>query len=194
MKRIIFLATIHLLCCSITLGQIKFQNDLDYEPWRLDPEFDSVFKISRENDFELRIITEPSTFIPGRKITLFIMTLNNTKWTARVLQRFGYSKDEYLELKINNLGLINLWKELLKQRILTIPESYLLTDKKGEILRTNAKDGVTYRFELITKTAKRNYSYYCPQISAEDFPRVRPFKQVSKIVELITNYYKPKSD
>jgi hypothetical protein len=50
------------------------------------------------------------------------------------------------------------------------------------------KDGTSYYFSLLSKTAKRSYSYYSPQSAIEEYPKIKAFKRVSKIIELIKKY------
>jgi hypothetical protein len=193
MSRIIIIA-LFAFTASKSFAQIKFANDTaDYKPFSYEKGIDSVFHLKNENEFELRFTIRPSSLIPGAKRTLLLMTLNNHLWQARLFQYSNYPQDKYWEISVDTANLDELWTKLLKQNILKIKNGYLLKDEHGEIARTNMKDGITYTIRLISKSAQRSYSYYSPQSAMEDYPKIKEFRQVTKMIDLLSTYCSLKS-
>lgn len=188
MNRIIIIA-LFAFTASESFAQITFANDTaDYKPFSYELGIDSVFQLKNENEFELRFTIRPSSFVPGAKRTLFLMTQNNHLWHARLFQYSNYPQDKYLEIPVDTVNLDELWTKLFKQNILKIKNQYLLKDERGEIARTNMKDGTTYSFRLISKSAQRSYSYYSPQSAMKDYPKIKEFRQVTKMIDLISTF------
>jgi hypothetical protein len=188
MNRIIIIAILA-FTASNSFAQIKFAKDTTvYNPFSYELGIDSFFHLKNENDFELRFTIRPSSLIPGAKRTLLLMTQNNHVWQARLFQYSNSPQDKYWEIPVDTVNLGELWTKLLKQNILKIKNEYLLKDDQGEIARTNMKDGITYTFRLISKSGQRSYSYYSPQSAMEDYPKIKEFKQVTKMIDLISTY------
>jgi hypothetical protein len=184
MNRILLVAVLTLFFI-FGKAQVQFHNDSAFKSSHFDKEVDSVFNIQKDVDFEFRFTIVPSTFIPGRQITFFILTQNHNRWKGRLFKRIN---SKYSETPIDSSNLKNLWTQLLNQEVLTMPNDFDLKDKQGEIARTNMKDGTTYYFSLVSKTAKRSYSYYSPKSAIEDYPEIAAFKHVSNIIDLIKKY------
>ena len=184
MNRILLVAILTLFSI-IGKAQVQFHGDSTFKSSYFDKEFDSVFNLHKDVDFAFRFTIVPSTIIPGRQITLFLLTQNHNQWEGRLFKRIN---NKYSETPIDSSTLQNLWSQLLNQEILTIPNAFDLKDKEGEIARTNMKDGTTYYFSLVSKAARRSYSYYSPQSAVEDYPEIEAFKHVSNIIDIIKKY------
>lgn len=184
MKRVVLITGL-IIFSLIVQSQIKFQNDANYARTYFDDQFDSAFNIKSVNDFEFRFTIIPSSIIPGRTVTLFILTHNNNQWRARLFQRIN---DAYSEKIVDSINLPNFWNQLLQQKILSIPNNISLKDKHGQIARSNMRDGKSYHFSLVSKIAKRSYSYYSPQSAMEEYPGIKVFSRVSKIIEIVKKY------
>ena len=72
------------------------------------------------------------TYSKTMKRQLFILTLKNNNWTARLFEKTYFQKDTLLEIKINQNDLLELWKKLKENNVLNIPNESELRDKSGK--------------------------------------------------------------
>lgn len=148
---------------------------------------DSSFSLEKNVDFELRFWTLISKTAERR---LFILYLKDSKWSARFFQKIIFQKDTLKEVPVSQENLEALWKQLKKNRILTLPHEDDLRDKNGKEILDPVYDGHSYRFELLTKKNKRSYRYTCPNSFSKDYRNIKEYKQVVKLVRLIYKYLK----
>lgn len=167
--------------------QPKFNNDTSYRPFYnfLFEEIDSTFRLSKNNEFEFRLLITHSRTMAN---TLFILSLKNNHWSARLFERTRMRVDTLIERPVNQQDLVKLWKELEKNNVLTIPESHDLRDRKGNEIDLFIHDGMYFRFELLTADNKRSYSYHCPKAYQEEYKYIKAYRNVVSIIRLIYKY------
>lgn len=172
------------LTFNIVNSQPVFQNDSTFKPFHksLFNEIDSAFKLDKEAQFELRFWTLSSKTM---KRQLFILSLKNSNWTARLFSRTVYQKDTLIEISVIQTNLNKLWKKLKKKNLLTIPREEDLVDKNGNQINDPIHDGVSYLFELISTENKRWYWYHCPKSFSEDYKYIKEYKDVVGIIKIV---------
>ncbi|MEO6404990.1 MAG: hypothetical protein ABIY51_00680 [Ferruginibacter sp.] len=180
--------TINVLLFQLGLvAQPKFEHDPNYCPqYKF---VDSVFNLKATNDFEFRFCIRHSGLFGGNS-SIIIISENDNKWKANIYNLSFFPVESFLEDTQNLPNPLLLWKKLLKQKVLTLPDNSLLRTKDGKIPYSNTRDGTTYTFELITKAAKRSYSYYAPYGAIEEYPEIKEFKSVLEMVFLIERFYR----
>jgi len=124
---------------------------------------DDLSKIAlKENDFEVRVWI---SFVNGRQAVLFrnldnklkIYYLDDVKnFFSYFLNFFGLYKTKIEEFN-DELGLKNLWSELVDNDILSLPD-------ERELIKMNPTiDGVLYIVEILNESGYRCYSYLNPE-------------------------------
>jgi hypothetical protein len=173
-----------LLTLKSAFSQPIFKNDTSYKPFsqNLAKEIDSNFHLEKNVDFEMSFWTLISKTMERR---LFVLSLNNGKWTARLFKKTYYLTDTLVEVSISQKNLEKLWKNLNKNNLLTISEEFELRDKKGNEINDRVHDGISYSFEFISKKNKRGYWYHCPKRFSEEYKYIKEYKYVLDIIRLI---------
>lgn len=181
-----------LVIANVSFGQFSFKNDstdMRIQSGSME-EIDKKFNLQKDNDFEFRLFIFPKWSDNKEGLSLFILTSKNGVWKARLFQN-AWSPNESHEIPLGTDGIDSLWKELNENDVLTIPLAQDLVDKKGEIIIEQLQgdnNSISYSFELLTKTAYRNYGYKCPLEFSKKYDYIVTFKKVSKIVQLILQF------
>jgi hypothetical protein len=164
-------------------SQFAFKTDTSFENYSHSDlkQIDSSFHLDQNNDFELHLWSI-NYFVQLR--SLFILSYKNKVWSSRFFKMVPNSRD-FVEYKVDDSYLDSVWKIMLRNKVLAIPAADKLRDKKGKILNVHLLDGTRYWFELLTRTSKRSYNYYCPKSYFQDYPYIKSYKRVANIIETI---------
>jgi hypothetical protein len=184
MKFFLLLLLFNLLIAKSMVAQPVFKNDTAFRPFsqQLVTTIDSNFHLKSNADFELRFWTLIAKTLERR---LFILYLDNGKWTARLFRKTSFLKDTLVEITVKQDKLKKLRERLNEYKLLTIKNEAELRDKYGNEINDPVYDGISYCFELITGKNKRSYWYHCPKSSAENYPYIKEYKYIVKIITLI---------
>ena len=168
-------------------SQITFKNDAAYVSYYsgILNEIDSISKFDHNNDFELRLFVSVDYFKKGR---VFLMASKKGHWYAKFFESFRDTLTHFKETKIRTDSIAHLWKSLLNNNVLTIPNSWELRDSINEKPQTQVIDGTNFIIELITKNSKRRYSYHCPKSMKEEYPYILAYQNVVTIIKLIYQF------
>ena len=174
------------------LGQFSFKNDstdMRIQSGVME-EIDKKFNLIKNNEFELRLFIFPRLSDTKEGLSIFILSFKNDKWMARLFKN-AWAPEQSQEIPLKSDGLDSLWKELDKNKVLTIPMAQNLVDKRGEVLIDQLQrdnNSILYSFELLTKDAYRNYAYKCPLEFSKKYDYIPTFKNVSNIIQLILKF------
>lgn len=167
-----------------------------------DDQVDSIFKLDKNYEFELRI-WEIGGLFNYRKV--FIMTLKDYKWNIRYFDwDFNIKKDIKLkEISLKNADINLLWrkihdqhyvnqipsKEFIAHRFINYYVDYENPEYSGG-KRTEILDGRIYNFELLKPDKKRYFNYDNPQEFHKTFPNIEELFHVSAVIAFIEKYIK----
>ena len=192
MLKSFIISLISLAATTHSYGQFTFKGDstdMRIQSGAME-EIDKKFRLIKDNEFELRLFIFPKWSDNKKGLSIFILSFKNGEWKARLFKN-AWSPGLSQEIPLKSVGLDSLWKELYKNKVLTIPLAQNLVDKKGEILIDQLQgdnNSVLYSFELLTKDAYRNYAYKCPLEFSRKYDYIPTFKNVSNIVQLILRF------
>lgn len=181
------LAVLFNLKSTPSLAQFEFVPDSGslYE-WSWHERIDSIFKLSKDNDFELRFTI---TSLGKCDFNIFILSAKEAKWNARLYQmECSDTSFKWIERKSNN-DPEKLWKKLKANQLLTLPSAEDIKDSTGEPRYIPILDGASYTFILINKKGHRTYGYHCLKSYAEDFPEVAAYHLALRNVRLILDFF-----
>lgn len=184
-------------------AQTLFKDDPDYidnyaaHRQKLDVDF-----FGSNNIFELRVWIERSS---SSLDLIRIIQTNDKAWRA---EKYVAKKGKKNRFKKEQIKLDKQWFEtwtvIENENIYTLPEQSEIKGKwqtPKEIINGDTIEnvliiatGVTYHFELLTSTAKRKYSYYCPFTNNDFYKREEELKSVVNILKILfktVNYTEP---
>lgn len=169
---------------------------------KLDDELDSIFKLEKNYEFELRIWQRGDLFY-YRKV--FIMTLKDYKWNIRYFDwDFNIKKDiKFREIPLKTADMNMLWRhihdqhyinqiqseEFITHRYINYSVDYENPEESGGG-RTEFLHGRTYNFELLKPDKKRYYNYVNPQEFQKAFRNIEELYHVSAILAFVDKYIK----
>ncbi len=166
----------------------------------LDNQIDSIFKLEKEYEFELRI-WESGDLINYRKV--FIMTLKDYKWNIRYFD-WDFNIKKYLKFKeipLNTADMNMLWIHIYDQHYVNqIPSEEFISHRFINYFvdyenpensrggRTELLHGRTYNFELLKPDKKRYFNYYSPQEFHKIFPNIEELYHVLAVIAFVEKY------
>jgi hypothetical protein len=156
-KRIVFFYA--LLASMQSFGQFDFKGNPKYELRNL-ARLDSIFGLEKHPDFEFRLHTF-GTYPPD--VSTFILTVKDSVFKARCfkMQVINDKRYDWVEIEVDASNLKNLWNEILKNRVFSLPDfKELARHKKIDL---NFRDGINYTIEYFSGSKKNGALYYhCP--------------------------------
>ncbi|RYF83119.1 MAG: hypothetical protein EON98_10640 [Chitinophagaceae bacterium] len=174
-----------LLTCKPSIAQIDFSPDTAVVTSFTSRTVDSLFNLSKEVDFELRLSVNPD-LLPDRE--LFVLSLKDDKWSFLY---FEFSRDDTIftwKEHSSAKDASGLWLCIKASNALNLRSQDELRGKEGNNLQLDLLDGVTYEFKLTNKKGKRQYYYRCPNALLKKYPEVKEFKQAAYIIESFYNF------
>ena len=178
MKIVLFIFC--LLTGKAALAQFDFAPDTISFPSFGSRTVDSLFNLSKDFDFELRLSVNPS-LLPGRQ--LFVLSAKDLRWSLRC---FEFSRDDTTftwKERFSTREPTELWREIQEKNPLHLLSEDELTDSDGNELQLGMYDGVFYAFELKNKKGERHYYYRCPKAWQKKYPHIKEFKRASDIID-----------
>ncbi len=114
---------------------------------------------------------------------VFILKRTNGKWSAIVIRNtVKYNKKSKIERLINtqleepDLGWVNIWENLVKEGILTLPDGV-------DVGASVYPDAGSFTMETKHQGVYRIYSYY------SGYKEIKEAKQMAEIVNIISNEF-----
>jgi hypothetical protein len=175
-------------------GQINFECDTtakenDFRYNQVDSRYnyvDSLFKLQKENDFELYVITD---LVKSLSWHFFILTFKSGKWSGRFFIKESYPNLPLREISGMQSKIDCLWSKLNSENILTLKSQEQLRSNEGEEPKLAILDGVGYTFVLVANGCKRSFHYSNPKLYSQEFKHISEFKWVIKIIEWINTAF-----
>ena len=159
---------------------------------------DTQFPLQKNNDIEFRLWTNSDLIGYSN---LFVMVQKNGKWSARF---FEYSiKKGWKENPTKQDKLDSLWKRLVNNKVLSLPDQMTLWDRMktykadssfiefgddGVYNRMMVEDGVIYIFQVFTKDSQRTYSYDNPVTYLKVNTNIEELYRAYALISLVRKY------
>ena len=127
------------------------------------------------------------------------MSNNNGLWKARY---FEYVKNSFIEIKVDQSNLDELWKGISYHQVLTLPDQNSLRKRMRKYIADSSyvfehdaeyssmmiMDGTRYRFELSSPGKRRFYEYHCPVGYLKKYSNIEELYRVFAIIIYIRKY------
>ena len=164
-----------------TNGQIIFKSTNSYKLPNIS-NLDSIFKIDKEYDFQLRIRTGSGVLSNS---SIFLFTIKGDDTTIRFFRLKSIDSTQilhWIEVPVLNANVKKYWAYVKSRHICELPSMKQIF-KKHNLEKFRTMDGLSYWIELLSGNGQRGSWYHCPQSNFRNYPTAIEFKWVTDILE-----------